>query len=156
MTATTQLDTAQQILLQLRETFLEELPDRCDDIEDGILALSEDTDGEHFQRLYREVHSLKGSAGTHGVQPISTICHQLEDSLTDAANNASHTPERIDIYLLYLDLIRRCHTLALQSPPTTRKSTRRWKTSAGVAPRIPCPCWWWKTPSTWPICISTR
>ena len=117
MNENTQLDIAQQILLQLRETFLEELPDRCDDIEDGILALGKDEENEHFQRLYREVHSLKGSAGTHGVQPISTICHQLEDNLSDAQENASHTPERIDIYLLYLDLIRRCHSLAQESPP---------------------------------------
>lgn len=112
MNKNTRLDKAQQILQQLRDNFLDELPERCDAIEEGILALGDDVEGEHFQRLFREVHSLKGSAGTHGIVAISTICHQLEDGLTAAQETAQHTPERIDLYLRYLDLIHRCIEIA--------------------------------------------
>ena len=112
MNKNTSLDKAQQILQQLRQNFLDELPERSDRIEDGILALASDTDGEHFQQLYREVHSLKGSAGTHGIVAISTICHQLEDGLTTAQEMMPHAPERIDLYLRYLDLIHRCIEIA--------------------------------------------
>ncbi|HFE32260.1 MAG TPA: hybrid sensor histidine kinase/response regulator [Gammaproteobacteria bacterium] len=112
MNKNTSLDKAQQILQQLRDNFLDELPERCDAIEEGILALAEDSEGEHFQRLFREVHSLKGSAGTHGIVAISTICHQLEDGLTTAQETAPHAPERIDLYLRYLDLIHRCIEIA--------------------------------------------
>ena len=108
MNKNTSLDKAQQILRQLRDNFLEELPERCDAIEEGILALGQDVEGKHFQRLFREVHSLKGSAGTHGIAAISTICHQLEDGLTTAQETTAHAPERIDLYLRYLDLIHRC------------------------------------------------
>ncbi len=112
MNKNTSLDKAQQILQQLREDFLKELPERCDIIEDGILSLGNDAGGEHFQRLYREVHSLKGSAGTHGIPAISTICHQLEDGLTAAQETTTPAPERIDLYLRYLDLIHRCIEIA--------------------------------------------
>ncbi|VAW94061.1 hypothetical protein MNBD_GAMMA20-1362, partial [hydrothermal vent metagenome] len=105
MNKNTSHDKTQQILRQLRDNFLEELPERCDAIEDSILSLGNGADDEHFQRLYREVHSLKGSAGTHGIPAISTICHQLEDSLTTAQETITHEPERIDLYLRYLDLI---------------------------------------------------
>ena len=117
MNANSSLDKAQQILQQLRQNFLDELPERCDRIEDGILALADDGDGEHFQHLYREVHSLKGSAGTHGIPAISSICHQLEDRLTAAQDLAAHPPERIDLYLRHLDLIHRCIDISQQARP---------------------------------------
>lgn len=117
MNKNTSLDKAQQILRQLRDNFLEELPERCDTIEDGILSLGNDADDEHFQRLYREVHSLKGSAGTHGIPAISTICHQLEDGLTTIRETTAHAPERIDLYLRYLDLIHRCIEIAHDKRP---------------------------------------
>ncbi len=112
MNKNTSLDKTQQILQQLRDNFLEELPERCDTIEDGILSLGNGADNEHFQRLYRAVHSLKGSAGTHGIPTISTICHQLEDGLSTV-----HAPEHIDLYLRYLDLIHRCIEIAHDKQP---------------------------------------
>lgn len=117
MNKNTSHDKTQQILRQLRDNFLEELPERCDAIEDSILSLGNGADDEHFQRLYREVHSLKGSAGTHGIPAISTICHQLEDSLTTAQETITHEPERIDLYLRYLDLIHHCIEIAHDKRP---------------------------------------
>ena len=50
-----------------------------------ILKLEENAeDHESFEDLFRRVHSLKGIGGTHDLRIITTICHKLEDQLTDA------------------------------------------------------------------------
>ena len=77
----TNSDTFQQMLLQLRKTFLEDMPEKLDRLESLLLEIEKNGDGgEVFNELYRIVHSLKGSGGTHGLHIITTICHQLEDS----------------------------------------------------------------------------
>ena len=108
----TGLDQAQKLLLQLRNDFLVELPDKVDDIEAMILMLEQPAgDLENFEKLFRSVHSLKGSAGTHGVMTITFICHQLEDTLTEF-NKGTINPELIDTLLRYLDLVRRTGEIA--------------------------------------------
>jgi chemotaxis protein histidine kinase CheA len=99
---------AQQLLLQLRETFLSELGERCDAMEGLMLTLRDERDLEAvYDELYRRVHSLKGSAGTHGIAIISTICHQLEDHLVYVDGHFERiNGDFVDVCLAYLDLIR--------------------------------------------------
>lgn len=103
-----ELSNVQQALLKLRLSYLDDLPERCDLIEELVLKLQTDNDYQFvYQALYREIHSTKGSAGTHGIEIISTICHQFEEllNLIDAgAEQASH--DIIDHLLKYNDLIR--------------------------------------------------
>ena len=100
------LDQAQRLLMQLRQDFLVELPDKIDDIEAMILALEQPSHDNHeFEKLFRSVHSLKGTAGTHGITTITFICHQIEDALSEYGDE-HRNPELIDILLSYLDLIR--------------------------------------------------
>ncbi len=102
------LNYAQQLLLQLKQGYLEELPSRCDDIENLLLRMaSESKGGEVYDEVYRGVHSIKGSAGTHGIPFVSTICHYFEDHLNHLGSGLSTvTPEYINICLRYVDLIR--------------------------------------------------
>lgn len=99
------------LLQQLKLNFLEDLPDRYNRIEDGILQLRDKPDSlDNYDDLYRNVHSLKGTAGTFGAHAITRICHQLEDLLRKVHSekqcfDVSYT----DLCLQYIDLIKQTH-----------------------------------------------
>lgn len=99
---------AQQMMKQLREGYLAELPERVNELEQ--LALDLKLAGnfvQQYDELYRKTHSLKGGAGTYGLQIISNICHQLEGSLTSIANDSSKADDIfIDRCIAYFDLMR--------------------------------------------------
>ena len=100
----------QSLLDQLRRDFLAELPGRIQEIESLILGL---TNNNNYEEIYRLVHSLKGGGGTHGIQIISVICHQLESYLEtqQEADNLGST-ECIDHCLKYIDLLIKTHEQA--------------------------------------------
>lgn len=96
------------LLAQIRDAFVSELPSRIDQLESLILSMREQSDTqESFTTLYRELHSLKGSAGTHGLHTISTICHNLEDRLSpyDSSDLPPDTAE-LNLWLEFIDLLR--------------------------------------------------
>lgn len=100
-------DTFQQMLLQLRNTFLEEIPEKLDRLDQLLVAMEKTgADSEPFNEFYRIIHSLKGSGGTFGLHIITTICHQLEDLLNTTDGGAKYTPVLITISLDYVDLLR--------------------------------------------------
>jgi CheY-like chemotaxis protein/HPt (histidine-containing phosphotransfer) domain-containing protein len=104
---TTAPDALQKMLLQLRNTFLEDMPEKFDLLENLLLEIEKNgADSEVFNESYRIVHSLKGSGGTHGLHIITTICHQLEDLLNTTDGGAKFTPKHISISLKYVDLLR--------------------------------------------------
>ena len=70
------------MLRQLRTHYLTEMGEVLNDIESDILALERtDRFGEMFERGYRKIRALKGSAGVYSLPIISKICHQLEEHL---------------------------------------------------------------------------
>lgn len=107
---------ARQMLQQLRANYLAELPDRIDELEQLVLNLNRPEDfAQQYDELYRKIHSLKGSAGTYGLQIISSISHQLEDSLVCIANDSSKVDDNfLDRCLAFFDLIRSAINGAVQ------------------------------------------
>lgn len=108
---------AQQMLQQLRANYLVELPDHINELEQLTLGLSKQS-GDYAQQygeLYRKVHSLKGGAGTYGLQIVSTICHQLEDSLAHIADDRNKVDDNfLDRCMAYFDLMRSAINGAVQ------------------------------------------
>jgi CheY-like chemotaxis protein len=101
-------DVFQQMLLQLRNTFLEDIPEKLDRLEQLLITMEKSgVESESFNEFYRIIHSLKGSGGTFGLNIITTICHQLEDLLNSTDSGAKYTPALISISLDYVDLLRR-------------------------------------------------
>lgn len=99
----------QKMLRQLRTAFLDELPERLDMLDNLLLGMEKQgaATEEEFNELYRGVHSIKGSGGTHGLHIISTICHQFEDSLKVVSDNLAKLPQGfIDNALTYTGLLR--------------------------------------------------
>lgn len=108
----------QALLDGLRKEFLAELPERCDSCDELILALEKTPGGrEAFNELYRGVHSLKGSGGTHGLVIVTTLCHQLETLLSEAEAQRNFDATFATRALAYVDLLRRVETAAYADKP---------------------------------------
>ena len=93
-----------QLLAQMRDDFVGELPERCDVLEECVLALGRGT-ADAFDELFRHIHSLKGSGGTFGLPIISSICHQFESFVS--AVRGRFDPLAVSQALSYVDLLRR-------------------------------------------------
>jgi chemotaxis protein histidine kinase CheA len=100
-------DDFQYLLQGMRAAFLDDLQERCDQCDNLLLGLEKNPeDRVLFDELYREVHSLKGSGGTHGLHIITRICHQLEDCLSHVAEKKDFS-RSLERALKYVDLLRR-------------------------------------------------
>jgi len=98
----------EKMLAELRLGYVAELPARLEEIEQIILTLkSTDSFTEDYQNIYRHIHSIKGSAGTHGLHIISSVCHVLEDRIIDVEGNQELVDEKfIENILSFIDLLR--------------------------------------------------
>ncbi len=92
------------LLAGMRDDFVRELPERCDLLEECVLALGQGT-ADAFDELFRHIHSLKGSGGTFGVPVITSICHQFESFVSAARGRFD--PLAVSYALSYVDLLRR-------------------------------------------------
>lgn len=105
-------DMFQQMLRQMRATFLADVPDRLDRLDQLQFSMEEaGAAPESFNEFYRIIHSLKGSGGTFGLPVITTICHQLEDLLNTTDGGKNFSKARLAISLEYIELLRQ--TIAL-------------------------------------------
>ena len=65
------------------QTFLGECQDLLQELEDGLLVLEEQPDDdETLNALFRAAHTIKGSAGIFGLDPISSFTHRVENVLS--------------------------------------------------------------------------
>lgn len=102
------MDAIQLLLLQLKQGYIDQLADRFDQLETLVLQIERDGFSvECHNELYRQVHSLKGSGGTHNLQIITNICHPLEDYLS-TINAQTHLQQVQfgNIAFAYIDLLR--------------------------------------------------
>ena len=98
----------ENMLLELRLSYVAELPTRLEEIEQIVLTLKQtDSFTEDYQSIYRHIHSIKGSAGTHGLHIISTVCHVLEDKVIEVEGNQALISDNfIENVLSFIDLLR--------------------------------------------------
>lgn len=109
---TTEFDT---LLAEMQADFLDEMPERCDRIEQGVMAL-ERKEPDAFHELYRQVHSLKGAGGMFGVPAITTICHQFETFVSET--HAHFNRQASTTSLAYVDLLRKTAAPGGRNPET--------------------------------------
>jgi len=98
----------EKMLAELRLTYVAELPTRLEEIEEIVLSLKKTASfTEDYEGIYRHIHSVKGSAGTHGLHIISTVCHALEDKIIEVEGNQSLITDKfIENILSFIDLLR--------------------------------------------------
>jgi CheY-like chemotaxis protein len=95
------------LLAEMQADFVDELPDRCNRLEEGVMALEAKQPGS-FDELYRQIHSLKGSGGMFGIVIITTICHQFESFVSETRQSFDRSAA--STALASVDLLRRTIT----------------------------------------------
>ena len=105
------------ILQQLKEAYVSAIPGHLEEMESCILAMEEGKEyKDNFEALYRKAHSLKGSGGTYGFAIITSICHQMEDFISEALENQSSVPpQAFNNIFKYIDLLKDTQSLLLNS-----------------------------------------
>jgi len=97
-------DSVSDLLEQLRQGFLDDMPVRIDKIEDEIMSSRE---SDTYDELFRMVHSLKGSAGSYNFHVITKIAHDMEDVMMELMNkNQFGNALTIDLLLKFIDILR--------------------------------------------------
>ena len=99
----------EEVLQKMRVAYVANLPQRLDTMEALLVELKKGEDYEStYENLHRAIHSLKGTAGTYGVQIISSICQPFEDYLTAAHEDGSGvSDQQINTCMCFIDLLRR-------------------------------------------------
>lgn len=97
-------DDVANLLAEMQADFLDDLPGRCDRLEECVLALENGAPGA-FDELYRQIHSLKGTGGMFGLHIITTICHQFESFIGGSKSQMDR--QAASNALAYVDLLRK-------------------------------------------------
>lgn len=90
------------------EIFKEEALELLDDIEDTLLLLRDDlTNGEHINRIFRAVHTVKGSGAMFGFHEVADFAHKFENAI-DAIRKgeAVLNEECLNVFLAARDQIK--------------------------------------------------
>jgi two-component system chemotaxis sensor kinase CheA len=101
------LNSAQQSE-QFKQSFREEAREILVDLESALLELNEQpTDIELIGRVFRGLHTIKGSGSMFGFEQLAAFTHKLETSFDEVRNGRLQaTPELIDLTLSALDQMR--------------------------------------------------
>lgn len=92
-------------LRQERDAYLRELRADLEDLEILILDLAKPEGAERKRKLARDVHSIKGLAGSYGLALISMAVHRMEDDLALQEIVESDADGYIDRLLKHKDQI---------------------------------------------------
>lgn len=111
-----QFEKMQQLLAGMRLNYLDELPEKINNLEIILLALEENPDNqEHYNELYRNIHSMKGSGGSYGIDILTNICHQMENFMQEIQGDGDIKQNVFANLFLCIDLLRDARSVAANS-----------------------------------------
>lgn len=95
-------------LSQFKQIFLEESDEGLNILESGLLSLDSGTaDDDVIHSVFRAAHSIKGGAGTFGLNEVADFTHLMEtllDEMRDGRRNINQAP--INALLNSVDVLR--------------------------------------------------
>jgi two-component system chemotaxis sensor kinase CheA len=94
---------------ELLGTFFEESLEGIEQLESGLLSLetTSGADEETINLVFRAAHSIKGGAGSFGLNEVCSLAHGMESLLEDfRSGRATPTPEALQLLLGSVDLLR--------------------------------------------------
>ncbi|MCL6471583.1 MAG: chemotaxis protein CheA [Firmicutes bacterium] len=92
---------------KLLETFITEATELIEDLEIDLVALEDSSDDDLINRIFRAVHTIKGSAGVVGLTTLSDFTHAVEGVLDFVRNRELEvSSELVSVLLRALDIIK--------------------------------------------------
>ncbi len=97
-------DVPQEVL----DFFIPEAEEHLQIATQCVLGLESNATTEEIHRLFRSVHTIKGSAAQVGLRRLAAVAHRLEDLIGQLRDGAlQSSPEITDICLQTLDVLRK-------------------------------------------------
>jgi chemosensory pili system protein ChpA (sensor histidine kinase/response regulator) len=97
-------DVADEIL----EFFQPEAEEHLQIVSDCLLSLEGNNNPEEINRLFRAIHTVKGSAAQVGLRRLGSIAHRVEDLIGRLRDNElDPSPDIVDICLESVDVLRK-------------------------------------------------
>ena len=112
---------------QFKQSFREEAREILVDLESALLELNENrTDLELVGRVFRALHTLKGSGAMFGFEKLAAFTHNLETAFDQVRNGRLLIDgELIDLTLAALDQIRAMVEEGCGAPPPDQEVCAR-------------------------------
>jgi two-component system, chemotaxis family, sensor kinase CheA len=124
---------------KLLAMFREETEERLDRIVEGLLAIETGSaPDDTISALFRDAHSIKGSAGIMGFDEAYEIGHALEDVLARAREDGSLAQRLVEPLLLASDALRCAvagDTGVAEPAVAALRAASKGSVEAGVSPR---------------------
>ena len=93
---------------EILEFFQPEAEEHLQIVSDCLLALEGNNNPEEINRLFRAIHTVKGSAAQVGLRRLGAIAHRVEDLIGRLRDNElDPSPDIVDICLESVDVLRK-------------------------------------------------
>lgn len=97
-----------EIPAEILEFFVPEAEEHLQTVQDCLLGIETSSDPETVHRLFRSMHTIKGSAAQVGLQRISHVAHSAEDLIGRVRDGEiKPTQQVIDLCLETVDVIKK-------------------------------------------------
>src|SRR5260370_1583766 len=92
---------------ELLEVFHEEVARRLDEIEAALLAIESGDPGTGMiDSMFRNMHTIKGTAGMFGLDDVAALAHAVEDILAVIRDKGTFPPSLLDPLLQATGAVR--------------------------------------------------
>ena len=93
---------------EVLEFFVPEAEEHLQTVTECLLALEGSPNPEEINRLFRSMHTIKGSAAQVGLHRLSAVAHRVEDLIGQLRDGALHpSAEIVDICLESVDVLKK-------------------------------------------------
>jgi chemosensory pili system protein ChpA (sensor histidine kinase/response regulator) len=94
---------------EVLEFFVPEAEEHLQAVMECLLALEAHPNSEDIHKLFRSIHTVKGSAAQVGLTRLSAIAHRVEDLIGELRDGRLQpSAEIIDVCLESVDILKRC------------------------------------------------
>jgi chemosensory pili system protein ChpA (sensor histidine kinase/response regulator) len=103
-----QLPPDGEVPIEVFEFFIPEAEEHLQAVTECLLAIETHSSPEEINRLFRSVHTVKGSAAQVGLHRLSAVAHRLEDLIGQLRDGALRpTAEIVDLCLQTVDVLKK-------------------------------------------------
>lgn len=94
---------------EILDFFMPEADEHLQVVSDCLLALEGSNDPEVINKLFRSIHTVKGSAAQVGLKRLGAIAHRIEDLIGRMREGQmGATPDVVDVCLDSMDVLKKC------------------------------------------------